>query len=209
MNRAVGEKFREWTRGKSSVSARISVYSRVRDFPYAVIPELNDGRRYVDILKVGRGSCSPKHLLLGSMFEALGLTVFYAVYPFRWDDFGIDYPDHLRSLARELPPSRHLACRVEIEGKLVLVDATLDPALRPLGLPMDDDWDGFSDTQLPMHAIAEEELYSASEARLMRSEYDKKALVFYRELNAWLDEVRRSGRLEHSSKGGSGSREHP
>ena len=65
----VDEKFREWTSGKDAVQARISIYQKIRDIPYAVIPELNDAERYVDILRLGKGSCTPKHFLLGNMFQ--------------------------------------------------------------------------------------------------------------------------------------------
>ena len=186
----VDEKFREWTRGKDAVPARISIYQKIRDIPYAVIPELNDAERYVDILRLGKGSCTPKHFLLGNMFQRLGLLVLYAVYPFRWYEDTIEYPPGLKQLARELPISHHLACRVEINGRLVLIDATLDPPLKKLGLPVNEDWDGFSDTTLPMNPCGEEELYHPSEALLMQPQYDETALAFYRKVNAYFQSVR-------------------
>jgi len=191
----VDEKFREWTRGKDAVPARISIYQKIRDIPYAVIPELNDAERYVDILRLGKGSCTPKHFLLGNMFQRLGLMVLYAVYPYRWDDYGIYYPPRLRRLAEELPTSYHLACKVDIDGELVLVDATLDSALtsqtlKRFGLTVNKDWDGVSNTLLPMNPHGEEQLYHPSEAYLMKAEYDEKSLAFYRELNSWFEEIR-------------------
>jgi len=192
----VDEKFREWTRGKNAVQARISIYRRIRDIPYAVVPELNDAERYVDILNLGRGSCTPKHFLLGNMFQRLGMLVLYAVYPFRWDDFGTYYPPRLRQLAEELPTSYHLTCKVDIDGQLVLVDATLDSALMKqalerFGLTVNREWDGVSNTLLPMNPCGEEQLYHPSEAYLMQARYDEKQLAFYRELNSWFEDVRR------------------
>jgi hypothetical protein len=55
-SRTVAGAFRDWVDGKNPVQARIAVFEKVRDVPYAVIPELIDSRRYVDILKTGRGS---------------------------------------------------------------------------------------------------------------------------------------------------------
>jgi len=192
----VDEKFREWTRGKNAVQARISIYRGIRDIPYAVVPELNDAERYVDIIKLGRGSCTPKHFLLGNMFQRLGMLVLYAVYPFRWDDFGTYYPPRLRRLAEELPTSYHLACKVDIDGELVLVDATLDSALMKqalerFGLTVNKEWDGVSNTLLPMNPCGEEQLYHPSEAYLMQARYNEKQLAFYRELNSWFEDVRR------------------
>jgi len=190
MNELFEQKFREWTRGKSSLEARLNIFQRIRDMPYAVIPELVDGENYIDILKLGRGSCTPKHFLLGQMYQRLGLLVLYAVYPYRWDNTLFDYPPHLRKLAEDLPISHHLACRVEINDELVLVDATLDPPLEKVGLTVNKDWDGLSNTLLPMNPCGEEELYSPAEACLMRPEYDEKALAFYDALNVFFEKVR-------------------
>jgi len=55
-------------------------------YPLAVVPEIMDYRGYRNILKTGKGSCSPKHFLLSEMFYRLGLPVLYVVYPHRWDE---------------------------------------------------------------------------------------------------------------------------
>jgi hypothetical protein len=191
MTDIVEEQFKQWVRGKSEVEARVTIFEKIRDIPYAVIPELNDTERYSDILRVRKGSCLPKHLLLCNMYQRLGLTVLYAVYPFRWDELEIDYPPKLRRLAKAMPPSHHLACKVDIDGRLVLVDATLDPLLERLGLPVNKKWDGKSDTLLPIKSGDGEEIYHPSEAYGLRSQPDEKALIFYNELNLLLDKVRR------------------
>ena len=187
----IEEKFREWTQGKDAADARVSIYQRIRDIPYAVIPELIDAKRYADILKLGKGSCAPKHFLLCDMYQRLGMVVLYVVYPFKWDELEIDYPPRLRRLAEAVPTSHHLACRVDIGGELVLVDATLDPPLKRLGLPVNMDWDGISNTLLPVNPCGEEQLYHPSEAYLTQARPDEESLVFYNELNSWLEEIRR------------------
>ena len=187
------ENFDVWTEGKDPTQSRVSAYSKVRDIPYAVVPELNDAERYTQILKHGRGSCMPKHLLLGRIYERLGLLVLYAVFPFRWSEAEVDYPPGIRRMAEGLPTSHHLACRVDIGGKLVLVDATLDTPLERLGLPVNRTWDGVSDTLLPVHPCGEEQLYHGSEARIAQAYHpDEKSMKFYTELNRWLEEIRRS-----------------
>ena len=185
------KKFRKWTTGRNGLGARVAVFEKIRDIPYAVVPELNDAHRYVEILTLGKGSCTPKHFLLCTMYQRLGLSVLYAVYPFRWADVEVPYPPELRRLAEALSIGYHLACKVEIEGRLVLVDATLDPALERMGLPVNRDWDGLSDTLLPIDPSGEEELYHPSEAASLRGQFDEASLEFYNALNRWLEELRK------------------
>ncbi len=187
----VDRKLREWTHGKSAKDARITIFYKIRDIPYAVIPELNDPERYKDVLKLNRGSCTPKHFLLYYMYQKIGLEVLYAVYPFRWSDFATIYPPELQELAETMPLSYHLACKVDMDGKLVLVDATIDPALQKIGLPVNKRWDGFSDTLLAVNPCGEEQLYHPSEVRFMQLPItDEKSLAFYNRLNLWLEEIR-------------------
>ncbi len=187
---AVDRTFREWTRGKNDVEARIAVFERIRDIPYAIVPEISDSETYAGILKLGKGSCTPKHLLLCEMYQRLGLSVLYAVYPFRWDDVELDYPPGLLRLARALPTSYHLVCLVEIEGEFRLVDATIDPALASMGLPINEEWDGFGDTRLAIEPSGDREIHHPSEAFLMSAQRDEESLAFGRGLNRWLDAFR-------------------
>jgi hypothetical protein len=90
-----------------------------------------------------------------------------------------------------MPLSHHLACRVDINGNFVLVDATLDLALQKLGLPVNHKWDGLNDTLLAVKPCGDEQLYHPSEASLMQPRmFDERALAFYDALNSWLDEIR-------------------
>ncbi|HEY41327.1 MAG TPA: hypothetical protein G4O18_05660 [Dehalococcoidia bacterium] len=189
------ETFRQWTAGKDAIQARISIYEKVRDIPYAVIPELINPDRFADVLTLGQGSCTPKHLLLCNLFQRLGLMVLFAVYPFYWGDSSevmVGNLEPVREMAQELPMSHHLACRVDIDGKLVLVDATLDPPLGKADLVINHEWDGFSDTLLPMTPCGEEQLYHPSEAHLMEARSGQQWLEFYTVLNACLERVRQS-----------------
>jgi len=190
----VDNKFNEWTQGLDPLQARISVFRHVRDIPYAVVPSIMDYRGYRNILKIGHGSCSPKHFLLCEMFHRLGLPVFYVVYPHRWDEIAKimgDYSVRLEEMALALPVSRHLACKVLIDDRLVLVDVTLDLPLQQAGFTVNADWDGKSDMLLPVTPCSEEEWYSPSEARLMKTSLDSQFQMFYPELNRFLDQMRR------------------
>ena len=189
------EIFRQWTAGKDAVQARISIYENIRDIPYAVLPELINTDNFADILTLGRGSCTPKHFLLCDMFQRLGLMVLFAVYPFQWGERSeilVGNLAPLREIVGALPMSHHLACRVDIDGRLVLVDATLDPPLGKADLVINHHWDGFSDTLLPMTPCGEEQLYHPSEAHLMEAHSGQQWLEFYAELNTCLERVRQA-----------------
>ena len=182
---------RKWTAGKRGMAAMIEVFHRIRDIPYGVLPELNSPVEYRRILEINMGSCTPKHLLMCDMYSRMGLKVLYAVFPYRWAEFEELYPPDLWKLAQQMGPVNHLACRVEINGRYVLVDATVDPAISIIGLPFTANWDGVSDTALPVLPVGEEELYHPSEADLMPPpDLDDIALEFYAGLNAYFQRIR-------------------
>lgn len=189
----LSKKFSEWTKGKNELEARISVFQKIRDIPYAIIPEIIHPQRYLEILKINQGSCSPKHFLLADLLERLGLTCFYSVWQFLWQDLPIEWPPELKKLVKEMPINTHLALEVEIEGKWVLVDATLDPKLKSLGLPIND-WDGKSDTLLPIQPLGDEIWHSRSERELMITSFNENSLAFYQKLNLWMEEIRKEGK---------------
>jgi hypothetical protein len=126
----------------------------------------------------------------------LSLPVLYVVYQYKWEEFENLYSPELSKLAREITQANHLACKVEIEGKLVLVDATLDPALSLLGLPVNKQWNGLDDTLLPVEPCGEEEIYHPSEAELMKpQQVDSAEKPFYEGLNLWLESLRLKSEL--------------
>jgi hypothetical protein len=126
------------------------------------------------------------------LLERLGLTIFYSVWQFLWKDIPIEWPLELKKLVEGMPVNTHLALRVNIEDDFVLVDATLDPRLKILGLPIND-WDGKSDTLLPIQALGEEAWHSREEREAMVPDFEEGSLVFYQKLNAWMEKVRRGG----------------
>ncbi len=190
MHNLLDDKFKEWTTGRTSKAARINIFERIRDIPYAVIPELVDPKKYTDILKLNKGSCLPKHLLLCEMYQRLGLDVLYVTYPFNWGALGLNYPKELRDMANCRQSIYHLACKVLIEDKLVLVDATMDIDLKDSGIPVNETWDGISDTRLPIASVEGEEIYHPSEAQYLKPSFTEDDFTFYRQLNTWLEDIR-------------------
>lgn len=144
----VDANFQDWTDGLDPRQSRISIFEHVRDIPYSLSVRMTDPKTAPEqILSEGKGYCGPKHYLLAEMFRKLGLEVVFATFPFLWNDPDLYYPPNLRTLAAAVPVANHLACRVRINGKWVLVDATWDPALTKGGFLVNDSWDGLSETR--------------------------------------------------------------
>jgi len=199
MSDPVSEKLREWTRGLDALKARIAVFTHIRDMPYEIIAELKDPvEGPARTLRAGRGSCTAKHFLLGAMFALMDIPVLYITFPFYWDDPDIDYPPHLRELARRLPVEYHLANAAFLDRRWVLVDATWDPPLAAAGYPVNESWDGISHTLNAVKPLDEISHASAVE----RAEFENEAVAAYTEeetllldefvasLNGWLKGLR-------------------
>jgi len=148
MTSLVSACFHDWTFGLDSCQSRISIFEHIRDIPYSFSFRMNNPKTAPEqILSAGKGYCGPKHYLLAAMYRKLGLEVVFATFPFLWNDPDLRYPQNLRALAAAVPIAYHLACRVWINGKWVLVDATWDTALKKGGFPVNDSWDGLSETR--------------------------------------------------------------
>jgi len=147
MSTLVEEKFREWTAGLDGTDEIISIFEHIRDIPYSLsVPMTNPETAPEKILLLGKGYCGPKHYLLAEMYRRLGYEVVYATFPFLWNDPDLLYPPELRQLAIRLPVAHHLACRVRIGDRWILVDATWDLPLVCGGFSVNAHWDGQTET---------------------------------------------------------------
>jgi hypothetical protein len=148
MNSLVQATFREWTYGLNIPESIVSVFEHIRDIPYSLAIPMSDPETAPEqILAHGKGYCGPKHYLLAEMYRILGLEVVYATFSFLWNDPDLRYPPELRTLATGMPLAHHLACRVRINNRWVLVDATWDRPLSKAGFPVNEHWDGYSDSR--------------------------------------------------------------
>jgi hypothetical protein len=154
MSSLVNRKFAAWTEGLDPLESRISIFGHIRDIPYSLaVPHTDPVTAMDQLLVLGRGSCGPKHYLLAEMYRRLRLDIVYATFAFSWNDPGLRYPPALRALAAHIPVTHHLACRVHIGGRWVLVDATWDPPLARGGFPVNEHWDGISDTKCAVRPL--------------------------------------------------------
>ena len=191
----------QWTKGKDKKASRISIFQHIRDIPYAILPELiNYQTGPKKLLQYKKGSCSPKHFLLGKMFQKLGLKVQYVTYPFYYSQQDFIFSKRFKDLIEQLPSFYHLACKVEIKDRDIIVDATWDLALAKKGFPVNTKWDGMNDTLLAVKAL--DEIYHKSPferkkfVKQKEGEWTDKDRInvrrFCKEFNMWLDEIRDS-----------------
>lgn len=201
MGDLIKETLLQWTEDLNPTDARISIFEHIRDIPWYVAPYLRDPTSGpVQMLEEKRGSCIPKHYLLGKMFEFLNVSVKYVSYPFSWKDVQIPYPEKILELSKLIPVQYHLACKANLSGRWVLLDATWDPPLRAIGLPINLRWNGLSDTEPALPALDEIEHADASErheyVERMKSKWSTQdgelSEEFYRSMSGWFEEIRRS-----------------
>ena len=199
MQKLVLETFEEWTKNLSPKESRITIFEHIRDISLGLIPELIDPENGpAGILTYNKGSCSPKHFLLGLLYQKLRIPIKYATYPFKWNDPDIAYPIELRKLADTMPLEYHVACKAYINKKWILLDATWDPPLKKAGFPINENWDGFSNTLnavKPLDEIIHENVQERIEyVRAKTAHYTEKEHAlknrFYNEFNKWLEKVR-------------------
>jgi hypothetical protein len=143
----VDKKFHEWTKSLDTRDSMVSIFEHIRDIPYSLSVPITDAITSPgQLLIAGKGSCGPKHYMLAEMFRKLNMSVVYATIAFSWNDPDLRYPPALRKLAGKLPVTYHLACRVQVGCRWILVDATWDPPLVKAGFPVNMHWDGYSET---------------------------------------------------------------
>ncbi|MCU0651950.1 MAG: hypothetical protein MUC39_03305 [Candidatus Omnitrophica bacterium] len=192
--------FDHWIKGLGPLGARKAVFNHIRDIPYYLVPQIEDPLVWAEsILRTSKASCTPKHYLLGFLFTKLGIPIDYVTYPFKWSEQPINYPAKIKELAQGSPTGYHLSCKAQIKGRWVLVDATWDSGLKKSGFPVNDNWDGLSNTLNAVVPI-EEVIHSTLEDRLSYVREKKKLIPeeqkaiyaeFITQFNLWLESLRR------------------
>ena len=200
MSSIIEAKYFEWTEGLSPEESRVNIFEKIRDIPYHIDLRLLSFENGPEgMLKAGRGSCSPKHYLLGMMLNKLGIPVKYCTYPFLWEDMLLDCPEVLNDLSGRIPVTYHHASRAFIGGEWVLLDATWDAPLKKAGFPVNEGWDGRQNTLLAVKALDEivyddprrrdAALKKAMEAYSLPEKLELSR--FTGEFNRWLGEIRK------------------
>ena len=193
------KKFQEWTKGKNKLNARISIYNHIRNIPYNRVQGRNLKTELCLMLNKNKGTCNEKHILLSKMYELLGIQTRYVSHLFRWSDLPVKYPTNLIKLARKMPICDHLFCQAFIRGKWISIDSTWDLSLKKANFPVNEAWDGFSNTLnavIPLSKIIHKSLEERiRQKRELVSKYNQSEIaiqpIFYESFNKWLSSLRK------------------
>jgi len=192
-----------WTKGRDEDEKIINIFSEIQKIPYKIIPAIANHKTGPEgLLLRGKGSCEPKHFLLGLFYERLGLKVEYVTHAFHWSHIKIKYPREIKELTLKMPEEYHLCVRTKIKDKNIIIDATWDAAIEKIGVPVTKDWKPQEDTHFgvpslreTVHASQEErDLFVQSERKKISSEERKTSKLFVIAFNKWLDEIREKGK---------------
>jgi len=167
----------------------IFLFELVRDIPYGNIGK----RKILEVLEQKRGSCSGKHLLLGKLYELLGLKVKYMMGKTNLKNFNKLIPEKL--CLKEDVFDYHNYIKVYINNKWLVVDATFDSALKCLGFPVNDKWFADRDCQLAFETIDNNEVVDLSDAKIkalsgLTKAQRIKRYNFFQNFISWLERIR-------------------
>jgi hypothetical protein len=121
------------------------IFTAIRDIPYSNCKSISKPKTLDEylgdfILNIKRGSCTPKHLLLGLAAETIGMHVQYLSYQFYWRNLLVEYPSEIREFLKKMPAQLHTSIAVspysERHGKHYLIDCTWDRSLASVGFPV-------------------------------------------------------------------------
>ncbi len=125
----------------------------VREIPYKILENFNPSQ----MLKEGKGSCTPKHIFLASYLKKIGVPFTFLVISFHFKKANIAFPRSKLKIVHALPLTYHIALKVKIKNKFKIVDVTWDSKLK--GFPINNLWDGESDMIL---GVTPEKIFETS-----------------------------------------------
>lgn len=116
----------------------ITLFELVRDIPYGNIGSRNPKK----VWEHQKGTCSGKHLLLGKLYEAVGIKVKYMMCLSKFNFLQIKFPKDIQLILRKHAiPDYHNFLKI-FNKKWITVDATFDSRLKKRGFPVNLNWDG-------------------------------------------------------------------
>jgi len=139
MSSLIDQKYAEWTAGLDPDRARVVLFERVRDIPYAY-PASRDPE---EVLRTGVGTCSGKHYLLAELYRRLGLQVRNMICSHRFNESDLPFPEEMQAMLRKNEiVDMHDYLQIDVGGDWVDIDATWERGLRDFGFPVNEEWDG-------------------------------------------------------------------
>jgi hypothetical protein len=188
----IRQTFDDWTHGCDPLRARIALFERVRDLPYAY-PSSRDP---IAVLRQGHGSCSGKHYLLGELFRMLGLRVRHMICTHRFNESPLPFPPPMQEMLRKNEiVDLHDYVQISVNEGWIDIDATWERGLREFGFPVNEEWDG----TLPMllsvvsedHTVVQQDPERLKEELLSKLTPRQRMLrrQFLEALSGWVQEL--------------------
>lgn len=175
---------------KSNVSKKekiIKLCELVREIPYKRIGSLDPA----DMIKTGKGSCTPKHVFLASYLRKLGIPIKFLIISFYYKKLPLKYPEDKLDVVENMPISYHVALKAKLNGKWRIIDVTWDIPLKKLGFVVNDEWEANEDMKIGV--VSEERIEkdvgprNFEKGKLM--EYTEKEKKVRKEFYSLLDEM--------------------
>lgn len=136
----------------------------VQEIPYKRIGGFNPE----DMVFVGKGSCTPKHLFLASYLKRMDIPLKFLIIPFYYKKQPWHYPKKEMSIVNNMPLAYHVALQAKIQNKWRIIDVTWDSKLKSLGVPVNEKWNGEDDMHLGV--VPEEIIETNSDPREYRKD---------------------------------------
>ncbi|WP_136620790.1 MULTISPECIES: transglutaminase domain-containing protein [Mesorhizobium] len=177
--------------GLTDRDRRIAAFKIVQEVPYKLTAWTGNPD---SLFAIDRGDCRHKSAALIQLMRAWKVDARPVQVPFNWADLPIP-----QSVLQPLAETRgfHDTVEVDVDGKMILVDATWDLALGKAGFPVLANWNGVDPTPAitPRAKVilregdikAGTDLYAYFGFKWPER---KRTLAFNRAFNAWTDELR-------------------
>jgi|GEM_PF-3843839 len=175
----------------------------IRDIPFGRSKSSTKQKTFENVittfLKEKKGSCAPKHFVLGMYYESIGARVEYLSYRFFWQKQPIFYPQELTSLLSNMPEQIHVALQVQKNPKseTKLVDATWDSGLTHLGFPINRLKNGILNCRLAVIPESEPVTHNSAFEKWQYLQQIKQNMlknenvpIFYNTLDNWITKSR-------------------
>jgi len=169
----------------------VSIFEVVRDIPYGNI----GSRSPLQVLKKRKGSCSGKHLLLGYLYQNMGIQVQYMMCLTKFNFIQDLLPDNLKLILKKHEIyDYHNYLRIFVDEWLD-VDATFDNPLKNYGFPVNDKWDCASHCKIafrPIEVYQVNDLIEEKKEAIKRLPREKQKIrkIFLKQMDKWMESIR-------------------
>jgi hypothetical protein len=180
------------------------LYEKVRDIPFGSMGSRDPYRVY----QLNKGTCSGKNFLIKELFNEIGVKTRDMICLQRWKDLTwfpddeydvVTLPEHLmKHFDNSDIVDFHNFVKIEVNGRWVQLDVTIDAPLKALGFHVVEKWDGASD--MPLCFVGTHKVWDCGDCgfekkveftSMLPETFEKARKAFLEALTAWIDDWRK------------------